>query len=201
MVASWRAAHAYSPDQDVAEGFIPMKPRVRIRLGLWDDILAHTLPADAALSSVTLAMMHCARTVALANTHRTDDAEIEKTHFLNARDRVPGNPNTVQQPLPGHSDDCRTDDAGRVGFPQGTVRNGLCAAAQFGRSRRQPALRRTLGLDAAIAPCPVVQCWRKKAIWWKPSPYIAPIWAWMTGLAGPASIRAMSGECMACANA
>lgn len=89
MLASWRAAHAYSPDQDVAEGFIPMKPRVRIRLGLWDDILAQTLPADAALSSVTLAMMHCARTVALANTHRTDDAEIEKTHFLNARDRVP----------------------------------------------------------------------------------------------------------------
>ncbi|MEM8976683.1 MAG: tetratricopeptide repeat protein, partial [Pseudomonadota bacterium] len=78
-----------APMADWFEGFIPMKQHVLVRFGRWQDILAQDLPADAELYSVTTAMMHYARTVALANTQALDEAEAEKGLFLAARDRVP----------------------------------------------------------------------------------------------------------------
>ena len=63
---------------DWFEGFVPMKQHVLIRFGLWNEILAQELPKDAELNSVTTAMMHYARTVALANTGRISQAEAER---------------------------------------------------------------------------------------------------------------------------
>lgn len=77
------------PMADWFEGFIPMKQHVLIRFGRWQDILDQALPEDEALYSVTLAMMRYARTVALANLHRIDEAETEKGAFYAALDKVP----------------------------------------------------------------------------------------------------------------
>ncbi|MEM8647614.1 MAG: tetratricopeptide repeat protein [Pseudomonadota bacterium] len=73
---------------DWFEGFIPMKQHVLIRFGLWADILAQELPVDQELYSVTTAMMHYARTVALANTGKLAEAEAERDLFYAACERV-----------------------------------------------------------------------------------------------------------------
>ncbi len=77
------------PMADWFEGFIPMKQHVLIRFGRWQDILDQALPAEEELYSVTVAMMRYARTVALANTRRIDDAVAERDRFYEALDRVP----------------------------------------------------------------------------------------------------------------
>ena len=78
-----------APMADWFEGFIPMKQHVLVRFGRWHDILAQTLPDDPDLYSVTTAMMHYARTVALANTRALTEAEAEKDLFFAALHRVP----------------------------------------------------------------------------------------------------------------
>lgn len=77
------------PMADWFEGFIPMKQHVLIRFGRWQEILDQPLPDDEELYCVTLAMMRYARTVALANLHRLDEAESEKANFYSAVDNVP----------------------------------------------------------------------------------------------------------------
>ena len=77
------------PMADWFEGFIPMKQHVLIRFGRWLEILDQALPEDEELYSVTLTMMRYARTVALANTNQIADAEVEKSLFYEALDRVP----------------------------------------------------------------------------------------------------------------
>jgi tetratricopeptide (TPR) repeat protein len=74
---------------DWFEGFVPMKQHALIRFGRWNEILAQELPEDAELFSVTTAMMHYARTVALANTGEISKAEAERDLFSEARDKVP----------------------------------------------------------------------------------------------------------------
>ncbi|MFA3917293.1 tetratricopeptide repeat protein [Ruegeria hyattellae] len=77
------------PMADWFEGFIPMKQHVLIRFGRWQDILDQVLPEEEELYCVTLAMMRYARTVALANTQRTAEAEAERVLFYQALERVP----------------------------------------------------------------------------------------------------------------
>lgn len=82
-------ADTLRPMADWFEGFIPMKQHVLIRFGRWQDILDQDLPQDEELYCVTLAMMRYARTVALANLHRLDEAEAERKRFHAAVARVP----------------------------------------------------------------------------------------------------------------
>ena len=82
-------ADTLRPMADWFEGFIPMKQHVLIRFGRWKDILAQELPEDAELFSVTTAMMRYSRTVAYANTKQIAEAEAERDHFWEARERVP----------------------------------------------------------------------------------------------------------------
>ena len=77
------------PMADWFEAFVPMKQHVLIRFGRWSDILDQDLPEDEELYAVTLAMMRYARTVALANLHRLDEAEAEKAKFYSALEAVP----------------------------------------------------------------------------------------------------------------
>ena len=77
------------PMADWFEAFISMKQHVFIRFGRWNDIMDQELPKDEGLYCVTLAMMRYARTVALANLHRIDDADAERAKFYTALDRVP----------------------------------------------------------------------------------------------------------------
>jgi tetratricopeptide (TPR) repeat protein len=78
------------PMADWLEGFLAMRVHVLIRFGRWADILALPLPEDRELYSVTTAMLHYARGVALAATGRVTEAEAERELFRAAVDRVPG---------------------------------------------------------------------------------------------------------------
>jgi len=65
-----------------------MKQHVLIRFGRWDDIVAQDFPEDRELYSVTTAMMHYARTVALANLGDIQSATKERDLFIAAQNRV-----------------------------------------------------------------------------------------------------------------
>jgi tetratricopeptide (TPR) repeat protein len=77
------------PMADWLEAFVSMKQHVLIRFGKWREIIDQPLPQDPQLYCVTTALMHYARTVALANLHRLDEADAERTAFDAARRRVP----------------------------------------------------------------------------------------------------------------
>jgi tetratricopeptide (TPR) repeat protein len=77
------------PMADWFEAFVPMKQHALIRFGRWQDIVDQTLPEDPQLYSVTTAMMRYARTVALANLKRIDEAETECNRFRDAQEAVP----------------------------------------------------------------------------------------------------------------
>ncbi|MEM7464036.1 MAG: tetratricopeptide repeat protein [Pseudomonadota bacterium] len=82
-------AETLRPMADWFEAFIPMKQHVLIRFGMWNDILEQDLPEDVELFSVTTAMMHYSRAVALANTQQFAKAEAESQQFEAAYERVP----------------------------------------------------------------------------------------------------------------
>lgn len=74
---------------DWLEGFLAMRVHVLIRFGRWADILALPAPADPELYSVTTAMRHYARGVALSATGEVGPAEAERELFREAVSRVP----------------------------------------------------------------------------------------------------------------
>ncbi|MEU9918529.1 hypothetical protein [Streptomyces sp. NPDC051001] len=76
------------PMADWLEGFLAMRVHVLIRFGRWADVLQLPLPADPELYSVTTAMLHYARGVALSATGRIPEAEAERALFHEAVARV-----------------------------------------------------------------------------------------------------------------
>ena len=74
---------------DWMEAFIPMKQHVLVRFGKWQDILDQALPSDPKLYSFTTAILHYARTIALSNLKRLDEAHVSKQLFLAAKNAVP----------------------------------------------------------------------------------------------------------------
>jgi tetratricopeptide (TPR) repeat protein len=77
------------PMADWLESFVPMRVHVRVRFGLWEEILAEPLPADPELFCVTTALTHYAKGVALAACSRVAEAERERERFIAAVARVP----------------------------------------------------------------------------------------------------------------
>jgi tetratricopeptide (TPR) repeat protein len=77
------------PMADWLESFVPMRLHVLVRFGLWEEIVAEPLPVDPELYSVTTALTHYARGVALAASSRVVDAERERERFSAAVARVP----------------------------------------------------------------------------------------------------------------
>ncbi|GAA2420569.1 hypothetical protein [Streptomyces coeruleofuscus] len=77
------------PMADWLEGFLAMRVHVLIRFGRWADILSLPAPADPELYSVTTAMRHYARGVALSATGEVGRAEAERELFRAAVNRVP----------------------------------------------------------------------------------------------------------------
>ncbi|CAL9280289.1 hypothetical protein [Streptomyces sp. SudanB52_2052] len=78
------------PMADWLEAFLGMRVHVLIRFGRWTDILALPAPADPELYSVTTALRHYARGVALSATGDVARAETERELFRAAVTRVPG---------------------------------------------------------------------------------------------------------------
>jgi tetratricopeptide (TPR) repeat protein len=73
---------------ELFEAFVPMKLHILIRFGQWDHIIQEPFPQDSVLYSYSTALLHYARTVALANLGRLDEARRSAALFANARDRV-----------------------------------------------------------------------------------------------------------------
>jgi tetratricopeptide (TPR) repeat protein len=78
------------PMADWLEGFVPMKLHALIRFGRWQEIIDTALPEDQGLYSVTTAMTHYAKGVALAATGRLDEAGDQRRLLSAAIARVPG---------------------------------------------------------------------------------------------------------------
>lgn len=76
------------PMADWLEAFLAMRVHVLIRFGRWADVLDLPEPADPELYSVTTAMRHYARGVALSATGRVPEAEAERALFGEAVGRV-----------------------------------------------------------------------------------------------------------------
>ncbi|WP_210593457.1 hypothetical protein [Streptomyces sp. GESEQ-35] len=77
------------PMADWLESFLAMRVHVLIRFGRWTDILQLPMPTDPELYSVTTAMLHYARGVALSATGRVPEAETERELFRRALAQVP----------------------------------------------------------------------------------------------------------------
>ena len=73
---------------ELFEAFVPMRLHVLIRFGRWSCILKEPFPEDADLYSFSTALLHYARTVALANLGRLAEAEESAALFAQARDAV-----------------------------------------------------------------------------------------------------------------
>ncbi len=74
---------------DLFEAFVAARPHVLIRFGMWEEILDEPIPEDAELYAFTRALLLDARTVALANLGRAEEAEAEAQLFDAARDTIP----------------------------------------------------------------------------------------------------------------
>jgi tetratricopeptide (TPR) repeat protein len=77
------------PMADWLESFVPMGLHVLVRFGLWEEIIAGPLPADPELYSVTTALTHYAKGVALAASSQVAAAAREREQFAAAVSRVP----------------------------------------------------------------------------------------------------------------
>lgn len=77
------------PMADWVEGYVAMKVHPLIRFGRWEEILDEPFPDDRVLYCVTTAMIHYARTLALAVLGDVDAAGRERAAFRASVDRVP----------------------------------------------------------------------------------------------------------------
>ncbi len=82
-------ASAISILGDFLECFISVKQHVQIRFGQWQDILDTPFPDDEKFYCYTTAVLHYARTVALANLGKLSEAEQSVRAFDAARAAVP----------------------------------------------------------------------------------------------------------------
>lgn len=73
---------------DFFEAFWGIRSHVLVRFGMWEEILDEPLPDDAELFSFTTALQYYARTVALANLGRHDEARGASERFQEARANV-----------------------------------------------------------------------------------------------------------------
>lgn len=76
------------PMADWLEGFLGMRTHGLIRFGRWQEILDLPLPQDKDLYCVTTAMVHYAKGIALASLGRVDEADRERSVFIDAVKRV-----------------------------------------------------------------------------------------------------------------
>lgn len=82
MPESWAIEHA-----SIADGYLAMPLEVRMRFGLWEEILAAPEPDSA--FPIARALWHYARAVSFAALDRVEEAKVEQARFLQARDSVP----------------------------------------------------------------------------------------------------------------
>ncbi|WP_219821559.1 hypothetical protein [Sneathiella aquimaris] len=113
----------YMPD--LFESFYGKKIHVMVRFGQWREILEEPFPDDQDLYSYTTTAMHQARTIALANLGRIEEAEKERQLAVTAAKRVPEGRmvfnNTCQDVL----EIGKTMMEGELAFKSGHIEEGL----------------------------------------------------------------------------
>ena len=139
------------PMADWLEGFVPMKQHVHIRFGRWKDIVTEPLPQNPKLFCVTNATMRYAKGVAYSVLGDLAAAEGEAAAFEEALALVPDSRYVFNNRWSRRARDRARDDARGDRVPSGPIRHRLRTSSRGGGARRQPALRRALGLDAAHA--------------------------------------------------
>jgi hypothetical protein len=77
------------PMADWLESFVPMRLHVLVRFGLWEEIIAESLPEDRELYSVTTAFTHYAKGLAHAVSSQLEEAGRERENFNAAVAHVP----------------------------------------------------------------------------------------------------------------
>ncbi len=77
------------PMADFIEGYLSMKQHVLIRFGKWQEIVDQELPKNQELYCSTTAMMLYAKSVAHSAMGHVEEAEREKTAFLESKKKVP----------------------------------------------------------------------------------------------------------------
>ncbi|KAI1432964.1 TPR domain protein [Xylaria sp. CBS 124048] len=77
------------PMADWLEGFLAMRVHVLIRFGRWQEIIDLPLPTSPSLYSVSTAMVHYAKGVALAATRKIEEAKAQRGLFAEAYQAVP----------------------------------------------------------------------------------------------------------------
>ena len=77
------------PMANFFESYMAFEPHVLVRFGLWEEAVAMPLPDDQELYCTKTAMIHYAKTVALAALGRVAEAEAQEKVFLDACARVP----------------------------------------------------------------------------------------------------------------
>lgn len=82
--------HLESPPMvEWMEFFMAIRVHVLIRFGLWQDLKDYPLPGDQNLYCGTTAMIHYGKALAYAATGNIEQAELERTSFLAAAEKVP----------------------------------------------------------------------------------------------------------------
>ncbi len=77
------------PMADFLEGYLSMKQHVLVRFGKWQEIVDQNMPENQELYSATSAMMRYAKSVAYSAMGNVEEAEKEKSLFLEAKTKVP----------------------------------------------------------------------------------------------------------------
>ncbi|KAI0902757.1 TPR domain protein [Ustulina deusta] len=77
------------PMADWLEGFLAMRVHALIRFGRWQEVVDLAVPGDSKLYSVTTAMVHYAKGVALAAADRVEEAVQQRELFSKAYKAVP----------------------------------------------------------------------------------------------------------------
>lgn len=114
---------AFMPD--FFEAFWGMRLHVLVRFGMWQEIVDEPLPDDAELFIFTTALQRYARTVALANLGRIDEAEREFALFGPARAAVPETRYMFNNPAESVLEIADHMAAGELAYKSGSVDDGL----------------------------------------------------------------------------
>jgi tetratricopeptide (TPR) repeat protein len=110
---------------DFFEAFWGIRLHVLVRFGMWSEILEEPLPDDATLFSFTTALQRYARTVALANLGRIDEAAAEMELFGPARAAVQDTRYMFNNPAESVLAIAQHMAAGELAYKSGRIDEGL----------------------------------------------------------------------------
>ena len=110
---------------DFFEAFWGIRLHVLVRFGMWQEILDEPMPEDGELFSFTTALQYYARTVALANLGRIEEAERERDLFTSARASVPESRYMFNNPAESVLEIAQHMAEGELAYKAGRVEEGL----------------------------------------------------------------------------